>query len=143
MSSCWRRRSIAASRGWLPARRRDARSRLAGARRNLHWSFCRRALLFRYFPVLEKSEQVLRDAPHLDFLRALGDAVAPVMAENVLERLVPRVSDRAMHLHRAVRRVADQPVRAVVAHRDLVGKLERDLRLRHLIHLPRGLLDQI
>src|SRR5215472_4831971 len=90
---------------------------------------CASVLLFSLLAVLEKSEEVLRDTPHLDFFGTLGDAIAAMVAEDVLERLVPRVSDRAMHLHRAIRRVTHQPIRAVVAHRDLVGELERDLGL--------------
>src|SRR5208282_1596811 len=94
------------------------------------------ASVFGLLPVLEKSEQILRHAPHLDFLRPLGDAVAPMMPEDVLGRLMPRVADRAVHLHRAVRGVAHQTVSPVVAHGDLVGKFQRDFGLRHLIHLP-------
>src|ERR1700728_1093882 len=101
------------------------------------------ASFFGLLSVLEKSEQVLRDAPHLDLLRSFSDAIAPMMAEDVLERFMPRVSDCAMHLHRAVRGVAYEPIRAVIAHRDLVGKFERDIDFRHLIHLPRRLVDQI
>ncbi len=87
------------------------------------------ASFFGRLSVFEKSEQILRHAPHLDFLRSLRDAIAPVMPEDVLEWFMPRVPDRAMHLHRAVRRFAHQPVRPVIAHGDLVGKFERDLGL--------------
>jgi len=80
--------------------------------------------------------------PHLDLLGAVGDAVAAVVAIDVLERLVARVADRAVHLHRAIRGLADETVRAVVAHRDLVRDLSRYVGLRHLVHLPRGLVDQ-
>jgi hypothetical protein len=65
-----------------------------------------------------------------------------VVAEDVLERLVPRIADAAMDLHRAVRRFADQPVRPVIAHRDLVGEFALDLAVLHPVHLPRGLADQ-
>jgi hypothetical protein len=65
-----------------------------------------------------------------------------VVAEDVLERLVPRIADAAMDLHRPVRRFADQPVRPVIAHRDLVGEFALDLAVLHPVHLPRGLADQ-
>jgi hypothetical protein len=61
---------------------------------------------------------------HLDLFRALGDAVAAVVAIDVLERLVARVAHAAMHLHRPVGGVAAQPVGPVVAHRDLVADTE-------------------
>src|ERR1700683_374060 len=93
--------------------------------------------LFR-FAAAGNAEHDLRDAPHLDFLGAFGDAIAPMMPENMLEGLVARIADRSVHLHRAVGRVAHQPIRAVVAHRDLIGKTPRHFLLRHLIHLPRG-----
>src|ERR1035437_6385218 len=70
------------------------------------------ASFFVLLSVFEKPEQILRHAPHLDFLRSLCDAIAPVMPENVLEWLMPRVPDRAMHLHRAVRRFAHRPTPA-------------------------------
>src|SRR5579883_1399915 len=64
-----------------------------------------------------EAEQRAGDAADLDLLRALGDAVAAVMAVDVLERRVARIADAAMHLDRAVRRLAYQPVGAVVRHR--------------------------
>src|SRR6185369_4828326 len=69
---------------------------------------------------LDEAEQVAGHPPHLDLLGALGDAVTPVVPVDVLERLVPRVAQPAVHLHGAVRGVAAQPVGHVVAHGDLV-----------------------
>src|SRR5688500_17130083 len=65
------------------------------------------------------AEQVACHLAHLDLLRSLGDAVAAVVAVDVLERLVARITQAAVHLHGAVGRLADQPVRPVVAHRHL------------------------
>src|SRR5262245_57813229 len=56
------------------------------------------------------AEQVARHLAHLDLLGAFGDAVAAVVAVDVLERLVARVADAAVHLHRAVGRLADQAI---------------------------------
>src|SRR5262245_26201217 len=70
--------------------------------------------------LLHEAEQVARDAAHLDLLGALGDAIAPVMPVDVLERPVARVAEPPVHLHRAVGRVAAESIRPVVAHRDLV-----------------------
>src|SRR5689334_16558481 len=88
--------------------------------------------------LLHESEHVTRDAPHLDFLTALSDPVSPVMTIDVFEGHVPGISESAVHLHGAVGRVATQPVRDVVAHRDLVGDRERTV----LVHRPRRLVNQ-
>src|SRR5829696_8066729 len=70
---------------------------------------------------LHEAEQVPGDVADLDLLGALGDPVPPVVTVDVLERLVARVADAAVDLHRAVGRLADEPVRAEVAHRDPVA----------------------
>src|SRR5436309_6129360 len=70
-----------------------------------------------------EAEHHLGDAPHLDLLRSLRNPVPPVVPVDVLEGHMPRVADAAVHLDRLVRRVTDQPVRAVVAHRHLVADL--------------------
>src|SRR5713226_1906563 len=75
------------------------------------------------------AEQKSRDLALLDFLAAFGDAVAAVMAVDVLKRLVARVTHAAMHLHGAVGGLAAQPVRPKIAHRNLVGERVLDLRL--------------
>src|SRR5689334_24277277 len=87
---------------------------------------------------LDEAEQVAGHPPHLDLLGALGDAVAPVVPVDVLERLVPRVAQPAVHLHGAVRGVAAQPVGHVVAHGDLVRLGERPGG----VHAPGRLVDQ-
>src|ERR1043165_6559278 len=71
--------------------------------------------------LLHEAEQVARDSAHLDLLAAFGDAVAAVVAGDVLERHVPRVAETAVHLHGAVGCLATQPVGPVVTHRHLVG----------------------
>src|SRR5437764_13586780 len=70
--------------------------------------------------LLHEAEQVAGDQTHLDLLGALGDPIPPVVAVDVLERLVARVSEAAVDLHLPVGSLAAQPVRPVVAHRDLV-----------------------
>src|SRR5689334_11080649 len=87
---------------------------------------------------LNEAEQVAGHPPHLDLLGALGDAVAHVVPVDVLERLVPRVAQPAVHLHGAVRGVAAQPVGHVVAHGDLVRLGERPVG----VHAPGRLVDQ-
>ena len=77
------------------------------------------------------AEQEARHLPHLDFLAALGDAVAAVVAVDVLERLVARIAHAAMHLHGAVGGLAAQAVGPVITHRDLVGERLLDLGLGH------------
>src|SRR3546814_10971845 len=67
----------------------------------------------------EIAEQIGRHLAHLNLFRALCDAVAAMVAIAVLERLVPRIADPAMDLHRAVGRLADAAVRPLVAHADL------------------------
>src|ERR1700681_1251823 len=92
------------------------------------------------FPHIPKQKS--RDLAFLDFLAAFGDAVAAVMPVDVFERLVARVAHAAMHLHGAVGGFAAKAVRPKIAHRDLVGERVLDLRLRQLIHFPRGFADQ-
>src|SRR5260370_7726857 len=77
-------------------------------------------------------EQILRHAADLHFLGALGDAIAAMMAIDVLERQRAAVADAAMHLHRPVRRLAAQPVGAEVTDGYHVADLQRILP----IHLP-------
>src|SRR5216684_2614787 len=88
------------------------------------------------------AEQKSRHFPLLDFLAAFGDAVAAMVAVDVFERLVTRVTHAAMHLHGAIGGLAAQPVRPKIAHRDLVGERVLDLRLREFVHFPCGLADQ-
>src|SRR3546814_7754845 len=68
-------------------------------------------------PRPEIAEQIGRHFLHLDFLRALGDAIAAVVALDVLERLVARIADAAVHLHRAGGRLAATAVRPVISLR--------------------------
>src|SRR5690606_208090 len=88
------------------------------------------------------AEQVPRDLAHLDLFRAFRDAIATVVTIDVLERLVTRIADTAMHLHGTVRRLADEPVGPVVAHGDLVGEPLFDLRLGHAVHFPCRLANE-
>src|SRR5215470_15466453 len=62
------------------------------------------------------AEHVPGHPAHLNLLSALGDPVAAMVAVDVLERLVPGVTQPAVNLHRPVRGFAAQPVRPVVAH---------------------------
>src|SRR3569833_486082 len=81
----------------------------------------------------DEAEHVAGDVADLDLITALGDAVAAVVAVDVLELLVPRIAPAAMHLHRPVGGVADQLVALVVAHADLVGEIKLDLRPAHAV----------
>src|SRR5271166_10834 len=80
------------------------------------------------FAAAGDAEQDLGDPPHLDFLGAFGDSVAAMVAKDVLEGLMARVADRAVHLHRTVGGITDQTIRSIVAHCDLVGELDCDVR---------------
>ena len=79
-------------------------------------------------------EQLLGDLAQLDLFAALGDAVAAVVAVDVLEGHVAGVADPAAGLHRAVGRLAGEAVGAVVGHRDEVG----DLHVVVAVELGRG-----
>src|SRR6185503_17822079 len=102
-SSSSRRRSAGPAR----APRRAARG--AGARPPRAAAAPPRGRSLRLAPLAHESEQVTRHIADLDLLGALRDPVAPVMAIDVLERIVPRVADPAVHLDRLVRRIAHQP----------------------------------
>src|SRR6185369_7741119 len=82
-----------------------------------------------------EAEQGAGDAADLDLLAALGDAVAAVMAVDVLERRVARIADAAMDLDRPVRRLADQPVGAVIRHRHPFA----DVHVVLAVEVPGGL----
>src|SRR3546814_14875037 len=60
----------------------------------------------------------------------------------MLERLVARIADAAMDLHRAIGGFADEAVRPIIAHADLVRQRALDLLVRRVVHVPRGLADQ-
>src|SRR5690554_8184266 len=49
----------------------------------------------------EIAEQIGAYLAHLDLLGALGNAIAAVVAVNMLERFVPRISHPAMQIGRA------------------------------------------
>src|SRR3546814_15062874 len=70
-----------------------------------------------------------RDLAHLNLFRALCDEVAAMVAIDVLERLVPRIADPAMDLHGTVGGLADEAVRPIVAHADLVRQDRKSTRL--------------
>src|SRR3546814_19317384 len=65
-----------------------------------------------------------------------------MVAIDGLGRLVPRIADPAMDLHRAVGGLADEAVRPIAAHADLVRQRPLDLLMLHIVHVPRGLADQ-
>src|SRR5271166_6739970 len=87
---------------------------------------------------LTELEQSLGHPPNLDFLGALGDPVAAVMAIDVFERLVAAVAETAEDLHGAVGRVAHQPVGPVVRPRHFVG----DLHVVVAVQVPGRVIDQ-
>ena len=91
-------------------------------------------------PILaQKPEQVPGDLADLDFFRPFGDAVAAVMAVDMLERLVAGVALAAEDLHGSIGGLPDQTVGAVVGHGNLLGH-------RHvvvLVKIPGGLMNQI
>src|SRR5262245_37990640 len=92
----------------------------------------RRGSFFRdafWCALLHEAEHVAGDPPRLDLFGALGDAVAAVVAIDVLEGLVAGVAETAVDLHGAIRRLAAHAVRPEVAHRHLVGRGELPLRV--------------
>ena len=72
-------------------------------------------------PLLHESEHIACDAAFLDLFRTFGNTISAVMTIDVLERFVASVADAPVDLDRTVGCVADQAVRAVVAHRHAVG----------------------
>src|SRR5690348_8680395 len=100
------RRPIKTSSPALPSR---SRTRLAASRgRTGRLSAVITLLLAAH------AEEVARDAADLDFLRTLGDAVAAMVAIDVLEWLVARIAQAAMDLDRKVCRLAGKPIAPVV-----------------------------
>ena len=56
---------------------------------------------------MAEAEHDLRDAPHLDLLRALGNAIAAMVPKDVFEWFVSRITNCPMHLHRTIGGVAN------------------------------------
>src|SRR5947209_16601488 len=100
-------------------------------------------LLCKLFPSWpHEAEEMTGDFSHLDFFRSFGDAIAAMMAIDVLKRFVARIADAAMDLHGPICGFAAETVGPIVAHRHFVGEAFFHLGFRHLVHLPCGLADQ-
>src|SRR5690242_69018 len=78
----------------------------------------------------DEAEHMSRDVTNLNLVATFGDSIPAMVAIDVLELLVARITPTAMHLHRPIRSIADQVVAFVVAHRNLVGEIELDFRPR-------------
>src|SRR5438270_8106285 len=91
------------------------------------------------WPRRRDAEHALRHAANLDLLRAFGDAVPAVVAVDVLEGLVTRVADAAVHLDGEVGRLAHQTVGLIVRHRHLV----RDGHVVVAVEMPRRLVNEV
>src|SRR5579883_3139921 len=85
------------------------------------------------------AEEMTGDAADLDFLRSLGDAIAAMMAIDVLERLVPRIAQAAMDLDGEIGRLAGKAVAAVIRHRHPLAHLQ----MLVAVEMPGGLVDEI
>jgi hypothetical protein len=68
---------------------------------------------------------MLADLTHLDFFGTFGDSIAAVVSIDVLERHMSAVADSPARLHCSISGVTDQPVSAVIAHRDQVSELHK------------------
>lgn len=82
------------------------------------------------------------DLAYLNFFRPFCDPVAAMVAEDMLKWLVAGIANTAMDLHRPIGRVANEAVRAIVTHADLVGEPFGNFRFGHLIHLLGSFVDQ-
>ena len=79
----------------------------------------------------------------LYLFRAFGNAIAAVMAINMLKRHMARIADAAVGLNGLVGRLANQTIGAVIAHRHFIGQINRHFGFAHRIHLRRGFINQI
>ena len=68
-----------------------------------------------------KTKHIAGDTAHLYFVGTLGDAVAAVVAINMFEVFVPRITQPTVYLHGLVGGIAAQPVGRVITHRHFVG----------------------
>ncbi len=64
-----------------------------------------------------EAKEMLSYFAHLNFFGTFGDAVAAVMAIDVLKGHMSAVANSATGLHRPISGVTYQTVRAVIAHR--------------------------
>mgnify|MGYP007102827303 CR=1 FL=1 len=79
-----------------------------------------------------ETKEMLADFPHLNFFSTFGDSVAAVMAIDVFKGHMPAVSDSPAGLHRPISSVTDQPIGAVIAHRDQVSELHKAFNVRSI-----------
>lgn len=93
-------------------------------------------------PPPPKPKKIRRHLPHLDFLAPLRNPIPPMMPPDMLKRPMPTIPVPAMHLYRAIRSLAAQPVRPVVAHADFIPETRLDGDVRHGIHFYGGLADE-
>src|SRR5207253_624497 len=105
-----------------PVLERDASGWRAGANRPDHQDSPGASTLLDALRrlLLHEAEEVAGHSSHLDLLAAFGDPVATVVAVDVLEGHVARVTEAAVNLHGSVGGLAAQPVGPEVAHGDLV-----------------------
>jgi hypothetical protein len=72
--------------------------------------------------------------PNLDFLRAFGYAIAPMVSVDVFEGHTAAVSDSSATLHRSISGIATESVSPVVTHGHTISYLHV---VYALIHFPR------
>ena len=86
-----------------------------------------------------ETKEMLADFAHLNFFSTFGDSVAAVVAIDVFKGHMPAVSDSPAGLHRPISSVTDQPIGAVIAHRDQVSELHEafnvgSIALHRIVH---------
>lgn len=86
-----------------------------------------------------ETKEMLADFAHLNFFSTFGDSVAAVVAIDVLEGHMSAVANSATGLHRPISSVTDQPIGAVIAHRDQVSELHKafnvgSIALHRIVH---------
>ena len=89
--------------------------------------------------IARKAKQVRRNFSDLHLLRAFCDAVPTMMPIDMLEGQMPRIPHAAVGLHREIRRLADQPIRPIVRHGDLI----RNGHVMLLVKVPCRFVDEI
>src|SRR5579883_2378222 len=126
------RRPISTSSPLLPSR---SRMRLAASRgRTMRRSVTRSPALAAHH-----AEEMARHLADLDLLGAFGDAIAAVMAIDMLEGLVPGITHAAMDLDREIGRLAGEAIAAVIRHRNPIAHFEMVLA----VEMPSRLVDEV
>jgi hypothetical protein len=95
-----------------------------------------------------ETKEMLADFAHLNFFGTFGDAVAAVMAVDVLKGHMSAVANSATGLHRPIGGITDQTISSVIAHRHKMRELHKafnigTITLHRVVHQRCGVTNEL